>query len=217
MPAYNFHDTGEKAIGFKRRIRRINHFKPNLGRLLDIGSGLGDFLNLSMQSGWQVIGIEPQESAANVCEERFGIKPQVFVFDQIRFDPGIFDVVTIWDVWEHVHKPLEFIERCINLLNPGGLLALSIPNSSGYPARLFKGRWRYVMFTHLNYFKIHYVDNIMARRGMQNVWADHTVKVQSILQGIEGFLPFTLKTEQIIRMGRKTDTSFHAKRERAQK
>lgn len=209
-PTYNFHDTGEKAIGFQRRIRRINNFASNMGRLLDIGSGLGDFLNLAARSGWEVTGIEPQESAALVCEERFGIKPQVCVFDQIKFDHRKFEVVTIWDVWEHVHKPLEFINRCINLLNPGGLLAVSIPNASGYPARLFKGKWRYVMFTHLNYFKMPYVDKIMARCGMYNVWADHTIKVQSILQGIEGYLPFVLKTEQIISMGRKADTSLHS-------
>ncbi len=205
-PTYNLHDTGEKAIGFQRRIRRINYFASNPGQLLDIGSGLGDFLNLAVRNGWETTGIEPQASAAQVCQERFGIKPRVCVFDQIDFDPAEFDVVTIWDVWEHVHNPLEFIDRCISLLIPGGLLALSIPNASGYPARLFRGRWRYVMFTHLNYFKMAYIDNIMAQHGMHQVWADHTVKVQSMLQGIEGSLPLNLKTEQIIRMGRKADT-----------
>ena len=205
-PTYNFHDAGEKTVGFQRRIRRINRLVSNPGRLLDIGSGLGDFLNLAINSGWEATGIEPQASAAKVCQERFGVKPRISVFDQIDFEPGIFDAVTVWDVWEHVHNHLEFIDRCISLLAPEGLLALSVPNASGYPARLFRGRWRYVMFTHLNYFKMAYVDSIMARRGMHKAWTDNTVKVQSLLQGIEGFLPITLNTEKIIRMGRKVDT-----------
>ena len=206
-PTYNIHATAEKAVGFQRRIQRINQFTDNPGRLLDIGSGLGDFLSLATRNGWDAIGIEPQESAAQVCQQRFGIKPRVRVFDQIDFDPGVFDVVTIWDVWEHVHNHLDFIDRCISLLCPGGVLALSIPNASGYPARLFKGRWRYVMFTHLNYFKISYVERIMSRCGMAKLWADHTFKAQSMLQGIEGFLPIKFKTEKIIRLGRNSDTA----------
>lgn len=206
-PTYNFHGAGEKIIGFSRRIRRIALFRPKPGRLLDVGSGLGDFLNLALEAGWEAIGLEPQASAARKCHEQYGIKPRVCVFDQIDFEPGTFDAVTIWDVWEHVHNHLDFIDRCISILKPGGLLALSIPNASGYPARLFKGKWRYVMFTHLNYFRMPYVDDIMAQRGMTKLWADHTLKVQSLLQGIEGLLPLDLKTEQIIRMGHQTDTS----------
>lgn len=206
-PTYNLHDAGEKTVGFHRRIQRINHFAPNSGRLIDVGSGLGDFLALATRNGWKAAGIEPQKSAAQVCHQRFGIRPQVCVFEDISHNLELFDVVTIWDVWEHVHTPLEFIDRCISLLAPGGLLALSIPNASGYPARLFKGRWRYVMFTHLNYFKMSYLESIMSQRGMVKLWADHTIKAQSMLQGIEGFLPLNLNTEKIMRMGRKSDTS----------
>jgi 2-polyprenyl-3-methyl-5-hydroxy-6-metoxy-1,4-benzoquinol methylase len=208
-PTYNLHDAGEKTVGFHRRIQRINHFALTPGRLLDVGSGLGDFLDMATRNGWEAVGIEPQESAAQVCHQRFGIRPQVCVFEDISLNLELFDVVTIWDVWEHVHTPLEFIDRCISLLAPGGLLALSIPNASGYPARLFKGRWRYVMFTHLNYFKISYIESIMSQRGMIKLWADHTMKAQSTLQGIEGFLPVSLKTEKIIRLGQKTDTAAH--------
>ena len=74
------------------------------------------------------------------------------MLEDISLNSELFDAVTIWDVWEHVHMPLDFIDRCISFLAPHGLLALSIPNASGYPATLFKGNWRYVMFTHLNYF-----------------------------------------------------------------
>jgi len=167
---------------------------------------LGYFLKLALQNGWEATGIEPQQSAAQYCQDRLGIKPHVGPIEEIELRPGSFDVVTAWDVWEHVHSPVKFIDRCIELLTTNGLLALSIPNASGYPARIFRGQWRYVMFTHLNYFTMPYVSRIMTERGMHFQCADHTIKAQSLLQGVSALLPFSLDTERLIRLGRKSNS-----------
>jgi len=98
---------------------------------------------------------------------------------------------------------LDFIDQCIGLLAPNGLLALSIPNASGYPARLFRGNWRYVMYTHLNYFTLPYVHRIMGMRNMHFQWADHTIKAQSLLQGLALMLRIPINPERLIRLGRK--------------
>jgi 2-polyprenyl-3-methyl-5-hydroxy-6-metoxy-1,4-benzoquinol methylase len=203
FPTYNIHGGNEKELGFKRRIQRLAELIPQRGRLLDIGAGLGVFLKLAIQNGWQATGIEPQPSAAVYCQKHLGIKPYVGFIEDVQLRPQSFDVVTIWDVWEHVHAPLAFIDRCIELLAPNGILALSIPNASGYPARLFKGNWRYVMFTHLSYFTLPYVNRVMSERNMLFQWADHTVKAQSLLQGFAALLSKNLDTEKIIRCGRK--------------
>jgi 2-polyprenyl-3-methyl-5-hydroxy-6-metoxy-1,4-benzoquinol methylase len=202
FPTYNIHGTNEKEQGFQRRIRRIDKLLPQSGRLLDIGSGLGTFLKLALKDGWQATGIEPQESAAQYCQQHLGIEPYVQPIDDIDLSPQLFDVVSVWDVWEHIHSPIDFIERCIDLLVPNGLLALSIPNASGYPARIFRGNWRYVMYTHLSYFTLAYVHRIMTERNMHFQWADHTIKAQSLLQGVVSWLPIHLNTERIIRLGR---------------
>jgi len=209
FPTYNIHGTHEKEQGFERRIQRIDTLEPGQGRLLDIGSGLGTFLNLALKSGWQATGIEPQESAAEYCRQHLGIKPYVIPIEEIDLGPNLFDVVTIWDVWEHIHSLIDFIERCIGLLAPNGLLALSIPNASGYPARLFRGNWRYVMFTHLSYFTLPYVQHIMSERNMHFLWADHTIKAQSLLQGVASLLPIQFNTERIIRLGRKDESTVN--------
>ena len=205
FPTYNIHGTNEKEQGFQRRIRRIDKLVPHKGRLLDIGSGLGTFLKLALIDGWQATGIEPQESAAEYCRQHLGIKPYIRPIEEIDLGPNIFDVVTIWDVWEHIHSPIDFIDQCIGLLAPNGLLALSIPNASGYPARIFRGNWRYVMYTHLSYFTIPYVLRVMTERNMHLQWADHTLKAQSLLQGVASLLPIRFNTERIIRLGRQDD------------
>ena len=60
------------------------------------------------------------------------------------------------------------------------------------------------MVTHLNYFTMPYVSRLMTERGMHFQCADHTIKAQSLLQGVSALLPFSLDTERIIRLGRKS-------------
>ena len=62
------------------------------------------------------------------------------------------------------------------------------------------GNCRYVMFTHLSYFTLPYVRRVMSDRNMLFQWADHTVKVQSLLQGFAALLPIDLDTEQLIKV-----------------
>jgi 2-polyprenyl-3-methyl-5-hydroxy-6-metoxy-1,4-benzoquinol methylase len=214
FPTYNIHGSNEKEQGFRRRIQRIDKLMPDHGRLLDIGSGLGTFLKLALKSGWQATGIEPQKSAADYCRQHLGISPHVKPIEEIDLGPNLFDVVTLWDVWEHIHSPARFIERCIGMLAPNGLLALSIPNASGYPARLFKGNWRYVMFTHLSYFTLPYVHRMMREQNLRFLWADHTIKAQSLLQGVAFMLRIPFKTEQIIRLGRNDTAAVKLEQER---
>lgn len=216
FPAYNIHADTEKEQGFSRRILRVNQLSPQGGRLLDIGSGSGVFLKLASRNGWEVQAIEPQQSAADYCERHFGVKPYVGLIEEIAIRAASFDVVTLWDVGEHVHTPLEFIDRCADLVVPGGLLALSIPNASGYPARLFRGNWRYVMFTHLSYFTIPFVYSVMSKRNLHLQWADHTIKAQSLLQGIAALLRFDVDTERIIRLGQQHKSGNNSSQRRTQ-
>lgn len=203
FPPYILQGAKEKEMGFTHRVRYISELIPNYGKLLDIGSGLGYFLKLAQREGWEVTGVEPQSSAAEYCKKKMGIKVQVGFVEDMNIKPKSFDVVTLWDVWEHVHNPLSFLDRCIEIVKPGGLLVISIPNSSGWPARLFRGQWRYVMFTHLSYFTMNYVKKTMAARGLDIERACNMIKVQSLIDGIASWLPVEIDTERMIRMGRK--------------
>jgi 2-polyprenyl-3-methyl-5-hydroxy-6-metoxy-1,4-benzoquinol methylase len=201
-PTYNIHGVNEKETSSLKRIGRINQLVPSRGRLLDIGSGLGSFLKVAQEDGWDAVGIEPQKSAALHCRSQLGATVHFGTIENCNFEKESFDVVTLWDVWEHVHDPLIFLDNCVSLLSPGGVLALSVPNTSGLPARIFKGQWRYVMKTHLNYFTLSFVQRTTVDRGLPIERTNHTIKIQSLLQGFASWLPFQINTEHIIRMGR---------------
>jgi 2-polyprenyl-3-methyl-5-hydroxy-6-metoxy-1,4-benzoquinol methylase len=196
--------------GFPLRIERLNKLSLPPGRLLDVGSGLGHFLNHARNSGWTVEGIEPRVDASKHTYDQYGIKVHTDEFE-IWADSQrrCYDVITLWDVLEHVHDPFVCLEKCVSLLQPGGLLVLSVPNASGLLARLFKGRWRYVMETHLSYFTMRYLHGWIVKHHLDIEREDHTLKLQSFIDGFISLLPaekiFDKKIHAVINKGTAAD------------
>ena len=98
------------------------------GRLLDVGAGLGTFLRLARDRGWDAAGVEISGFAAAHIRERHGI--EVFEGDlgALGAPDGSFDLVTFWDSIEHVERPGENLARAWRLLRPGGMLLLTTDN-----------------------------------------------------------------------------------------
>jgi len=207
-PPYNIHGERERESLFRMRVGRLSALRPQRGKLLDVGSGLGHFLQAGQANGWSVAGIEPHQSAAELCRRDLGIEVHVGTMESVSVESESCDVITLWDVWEHVHEPLDFLDRCLSLLRPGGMIAIAVPNASGLPARLFKGNWRYVMRTHLNYFSTAFIATHLERRGFRIVRTDHTVKVQSLVQGAAAKSPVKINMERVLRLGRRGSTEY---------
>jgi 2-polyprenyl-3-methyl-5-hydroxy-6-metoxy-1,4-benzoquinol methylase len=207
QPVYGLPFIEESQGGFSKRIKRLSKLNPQRGRLLDIGSGLGHFLQVAKSDGWQVDGVEPRPEAVKYCYEKFGINVHEGFLEDLKCSPASYDVITLWDVLEHVYDPFQFIQRCVDLLSPDGLMVLAIPNASGWPARLFKCHWRYVMPTHLHYFKMLYINRLLSKNKMQIERADHTFKVHSLVQSILSMLPFNISVNRIFQIGMDGDNN----------
>jgi SAM-dependent methyltransferase len=111
----------------QRRYQRQTRYLPSgPGRLLDIGTGRGDFLAVIKVHGWEVDGLEPFESAANPHGLRIHRLP--FPEGVGDWEGGQFDVITAWAVFEHLHDPLAAFRVCTRLLRPGGRLIVQVPN-----------------------------------------------------------------------------------------
>ena len=124
------------ALGFYGDARRAAHdaflerFEPQRGcRLLDVGCGLGFFLERARSRGWDVHGCEPSPSWAALAQKRLG-EPSITrgnVEDVPRAE-GRFDLITAWDVVEHLFDPVPFLAAMQQRLAPGGRLFLRTPN-----------------------------------------------------------------------------------------
>ena len=145
-------DRARQAL-WARRWQRVRPLcRP--GRLLDVGAGLGTFLDLAHRGGWEVEGTEVSWSAAEYAREHYGLELRLGSLEAVRPD-GVFDIVTLWHVLEHVPSPSTALAVCRDLLRPGGFLVLALPNdglaaqslaSAGRFARQLLGRRVYARY-----------------------------------------------------------------------
>ena len=104
------------------------------GRLLDIGCSTGLFLRMAVEHGWPAEGLEYSADSAEQARSKGGLKVRTGALERGMYAAGSFDVVTLWDVIEHVPDPKTVLELAAELIAPGGLLIVKTPNCDGlYP------------------------------------------------------------------------------------
>jgi len=111
------------------------------GALLDLGCSSGSFLESMRSESWKLYGIEMSPDCARAAEARCGA--QVFVGNILdapfRFET--FDVITCFDVLEHLFEPRRVMEKVANWLKPGGIFFVQVPNIDSAEARVFGSYW----------------------------------------------------------------------------
>ncbi|MBL8132723.1 MAG: class I SAM-dependent methyltransferase [Anaerolineae bacterium] len=123
------------------RLKRIERWRRPPGRALDVGCAAGFFLSEAEACGWQVSGIDVSTYAVDYARQRFGFDLQIGSLLEADYAPESFDLVSMWDVIEHVPDPKRYIEAAAQLLKPGGVLVLSTPDVRSLPARMTGRRW----------------------------------------------------------------------------
>ena len=132
-----------KAIqyGLSKRRRLVSQNKGS-GRILDVGCATGVFLReMHQDSHWDAYGVEPNGYAARIARERYGLNVFHGTLEQASFENRYFDVVTLWDVLEHLHSPSEALAEIHRILKADGLLILRVPNGLSRDAQLFGKAW----------------------------------------------------------------------------
>lgn len=111
-------------------------------KLLDVGSGNGEFLAKMKNLGWEVEGQEPDPKAAKFAASTFGVKVHAGDLASCKLPAEYFDVITLNHVIEHAINPKLLLEECLRLLKSGGRLVILTPNSQGLGHNKFKQSWR---------------------------------------------------------------------------
>ncbi|MEM7333744.1 MAG: class I SAM-dependent methyltransferase [Chloroflexota bacterium] len=126
--------------GIQRQCQRVINKRPSAGTILDVGCATGYFLKAMAEKGWTAKGVEPSAYASAYAREQLQLDVQTGVLADYQSEEK-FDVITLWDVLEHVNDPLETLQQARQLLKPNGLIVISLPNPSGIEAALFGNYW----------------------------------------------------------------------------
>lgn len=152
-----------------KNIEIINQYTP-IGKLLDVGCGMGFFLEQAKKVGWQVTGVEISEYSAAYTRNHLNI--DVFVgnmkdlVEDGTISPDSFDVVTLWDTLEHLQDPSGFLTTLHKVLRPDGLLFLSTVNIDGVVAERDGEHWHFFAPPkHLFYFSERTLKGFLKKTG----------------------------------------------------
>lgn len=131
----------DRSHGMMRRCQRVLKYSSPTGSLLDVGCATGDFIATMRQQGWQVEGVELNPVAAQYARQELDLTVHTGTLEAARFADNQFDVVTMWDVLEHLSDPRAALVEVNRVLKPGGLFVASIPNPASLEARMFGAAW----------------------------------------------------------------------------
>jgi 2-polyprenyl-3-methyl-5-hydroxy-6-metoxy-1,4-benzoquinol methylase len=148
--------------------RRIG---PAQGRsLLDVGAYIGVFVEVAQRAGWNAFGVEPSRWAVDLARTR-GL-PVLLGTQHAPALAGLqFDVITMWDVIEHVTDPLDELRKAYGLLKPGGAIVVHTMDIDSLTARLMGERWPWLMDMHIHYFSRRTLAAMLQKAGFEVQWS----------------------------------------------
>lgn len=151
-------------------VRRLDRLPtPMHGqKLLDVGCADGQFAALASARGWMPQGVELNPPAAERARQR-GVEVLEGRLEEVELPDRAFDLVTAWDVIEHVPDPRRFVQSMVRLAAPGGLIVVTTLNRRALVARAFRGRWSMIVDDHFTYWDSSSLTRAFAPTGARTI------------------------------------------------
>ena len=193
--------NGQHARMYDDFIRRF--LVGRRGRLLDVGCGLGYFVKRAAAvPGWEAFGYEISPQAVAFARERLGLDT-VFcgTVETSHFTPGSFDVITMWDVIEHIPDPDPLLAYLRSLLTADGVLCMHTPNAvvqvpKARLTRRLRGMRPDLHYLeardHINIYKVSTLRRVLQRNGFRRVRFIHLSPIDG-MAGYKGRIASLLK------------------------
>ena len=142
-------------LNYLDALKRIDQYIGDPGRVLDFGCGAGFFLGVCVDLGWGAYGLEPLPGHAVYARSNFGVQVVTDTLRNDTFEKNYFDLITAFQVFEHLPDPRVELEKLIQILKPGGLILIEVPNIDTWSVKLLRKRHRHFVSDHLNFFSAH--------------------------------------------------------------
>jgi 2-polyprenyl-3-methyl-5-hydroxy-6-metoxy-1,4-benzoquinol methylase len=151
---------------YHSRLKLIETYKSGKGNLLDLGCGAGFFVKSAHERGWKGHGLEMLPEYVQYAHDSLDLQQvhQGSLDDALPFQPETFDVVTMWDLIEHLRHPLACLEKINRATKPGGLLVIWTPNVKN--SIFVKEDWlSYRIKQHIYFFSRNSLEQLLHKAG----------------------------------------------------
>jgi 2-polyprenyl-3-methyl-5-hydroxy-6-metoxy-1,4-benzoquinol methylase len=165
-----------------RDVRKRKIFKPRVDRILalcsehgvetgaamDVGAAVGMFCETLRDTGRfsRVIALEPNFAQADTCRH-LGLETLEMDFFQLERLDSLLNLITAFEVIEHLFSAAEFLHRCHRLLAPGGMIALTCPNQLGFDIQTLGVDSQSFDVEHVNMFNPAALTSLAERSGFE--------------------------------------------------
>lgn len=184
-----------RLIMWQRRFSDLKNWIKE-GNCLDIGCGIGTFLYLAKENGFSVYGTEISSVAINYAKSLYKLNIHHGTLDTIKFENEFFDLITLWYVFEHLPSPKNTLERIKEILKPGGIVVITVPNHNCwrmYIRKLLRSRVYSSLLDnqeiHLSFFTVPVLEFLLKENSFEildisndyyekpNFWTDFKYKI----------------------------------------
>jgi 2-polyprenyl-3-methyl-5-hydroxy-6-metoxy-1,4-benzoquinol methylase len=160
--------AGNNSLKVERHRLRMQFIRKFIkkGSLFDLGAGWGHFMLAARDAGFEVSGIEISEQPYRFCVEDLRLPVEHMNFFDMK-EIRSYDVITMWDVLEHIDAADKFMAKCARMISPGGYLVLQVPQIDSALAKLHGENWKMMGLDHVNYFSRKTMRQFLQKHGFE--------------------------------------------------
>jgi 2-polyprenyl-3-methyl-5-hydroxy-6-metoxy-1,4-benzoquinol methylase len=175
---------------FDRLLDEITRLQPS-GRFVDIGCSIGRLLDRARSRGFDVLGFELGERAAECARTRYQLSVRQELVEHAGLPDGSFDVASLVEVLEHLPAPREMLRELHRILRPDGVLLVGVPNSASLGVAVLHAQARTFNRNHLAFYNEETLGRMLREEGFEVVKAMTAVSLlDSVLNACQMSDPF---------------------------
>lgn len=152
-------DNKKQLSRARQQLQYVESVAYAPGTLLDFGAGAGAFVKVARDAGWQANGVERSDAARSRARTKYDVE----LLSEL--DNQQYDVITMWDVVEHLREPVKTLNMLYNNIKAGGLLFIETGNYESWMRLSHKKHWGLYLFDHHFYFSPKSLENMLGKSG----------------------------------------------------
>ena len=179
----------------------LQKFKTS-GKFLDVGCSYGIGVKAAQDAGYDAYGIEPTKHAAIYAKKHLHERIIQSTLEKAKLRSDSFDIVTLYDVLEHIPNIKGFLKEIHRILKPGGLLAVQSPNIESFAARTLKTNWNWLLVpNHLWHFSSQSLSNVLKNSGFSVVLTTTEDNIYDFASNLKSNIHFPLLSSGVVFKG----------------